>query len=455
MMFGAGVAAGALSLAPAQARAVDVVVRRAMRAAKTPGASIAIVRDDRIVYVHGYGVRNLASRAPVDTDTVFRWGSISKQFAAACVLMLAGEGKLSLGDPVSRWFPSLTDANDITVRDLLNQVTGYRDYFPLDYIDVEMAHPTTMNAILNEYARMPLTAPPRTRWEYSNTNFTLVGSILERISGMSLPELYDRLVFAPVKAESDRASGYVSYWQEPPHTGPVESNGWLNAAGALAGTASDLARWDIGLMSHAILNAREFAEMTRSRRLAGGRIDTHYGFGIGVERRNGQFVLEHGGATMGFNADNLMLPDSQTAIVVLTNCTEGGADEIAQKVAAVLTPALSRAPASAMGAEARPNAQERADTERIRVGLKQLAAGTVPPSATTADFAFLLTPQNRRLAMTTLRAFGAIREVGWIVSYPRGGLTVTAARVRFARGSAIALLYETPAHRIAELMLFP
>jgi D-alanyl-D-alanine carboxypeptidase len=460
------IAAG-LSLAPAQARAVDAVVQSTMRAAQTPGVSLAIVRDGRIVYARGYGVRDIASRAPVDPKTVFRWGSVSKQFAAASILMLAAQGQLSLDDPVARWFPQLTHARSITIRDLLNQVSGYRDYFPLDYVDLEMSHPTTMAAILHEYAQAPLDAPERTRWEYSNTNFTLAGAVIERVSGLPPGRFYRRRIFGPLrmtsatyddapwKAGDDRATGYDSYWEEPAHRGPSEGAGWLNSAGALAGTASDLALWDVALMNHRILTAREFGQMTRARTIDGGRVNTHYGLGVHVAHAGGLLVVEHGGNVMGFASDNLMLPQIGTAVVVLTNSYEAPASQIGQRVAGVLVPELARQRGSSSRAAPQPGPAARAAVARIRRLLGELANGTVPRSAITADFAYLLNPHNRALAMDSLRRLGPVRNATWLRTAPRGGLSVTAARVEFAHGSATAELYMTPANRVAEIMLFP
>lgn len=437
-----------------------------MRAADTPGVSIAIVRNGTVVYARGYGYRDLASHARVDANTVFRWGSVSKQFAAASVLMLAAEGKLSLDDTIARWFPQFTHARSIRFRDLLNQVSGYRDYYPLDYVDIEMSHPTTMAAILREYAEAPLDAPERTRREYSNTNFTLVGAIIERASGMSLAQFYRRHIFDPLqmtrtdydepwKTENDRATGYDSYWEEPPHQGPLEGDGWLNSAGALAGTAGDLARWDAALMDHHLLTGQEFAEMTHARTIDGGRVNTHYGLGVHVAHAGGQLIVEHGGNVMGFASENLMLPQSGTAVVVLTNSYEAPASRIAQRVAQVLVPALTRARPSVAGVAPRADAAARAAVARIRWLLGKLANGAVPRSAITPDFAYLLNARNCVRARESLHRLGAVLQVTWLGTEPRGGLSVTAARVRFAHGSATAALYETPAHRTAELMLFP
>ncbi len=168
-------AVAAQALQPAEASKIDAIVRSDMRAAATPGVSLAIVRGSRVVYAEGYGFKNLATRALVDPQSVFRYGSVTKEFTAAEMVLLQRARKLSLSDPVARWPPAATDAANVRIVDLLSMESGYRDYYPLDYVDLEMARPTSMPAIAREYGAFPLTAPPRTRVEYSNTNYLFAG----------------------------------------------------------------------------------------------------------------------------------------------------------------------------------------------------------------------------------------------------------------------------------------
>ncbi len=183
--------------------------------------------------------------------------------------------------------------------------------------------------------------------------------------------------------------------------------------------------------------------------------NTHYGLGVHVAHAGGQLIVEHGGNVMGFASDNLMLPQSGAAVVVLTNSYEAPASRIARRVAQVLVPALARARPSVAGVAPRADAAAQAAVARIRWLLGKLANGTVPRPAITPDFAYLLKARNRVRAQESLHRLGAVLQVTWLGTEPRGGLSVTAARVRFAHGSATAALYETPANRTAELMLFP
>jgi D-alanyl-D-alanine carboxypeptidase len=461
----------AQALSAADVAKIDAVVQNDMRAAATPGVSLAVVRGTRVVYAKGYGFKSLTTRAPVDPQSIFRYGSVTKEFTAAEMVLLQRAGRLSLSDPISRWLPNATAAADVRIVDLLNMVSGYRDYYPLDYVDLEMARPTSMAAIAREYEAFPLTAPPRRRPEYSNTNYLFAGLIAERVTGQSIGDLLrDRLLVPagmthafydePQRVAADRATGYNSYFTEPPHEDALEAPDWLNAAGALAGTATDLARWDIALMRNAILSRAEFATMTTDRILMPGNRDTHYGLGLQVETRNGHRIVSHGGNVMGYAASNALAPDDGVAVVVLTNSYEAPAEEFGSDVLDVVMPALAhRSPARQP--TPRPSAPppltpaQQGAMALMSTGLAALRAGVLPASLMTPDFAALMDATNRGRAKTTLARLGPTRRLEFLERDTRGGLYVTAASARFRFGTRTALLYATPDGRIAELFLFP
>jgi CubicO group peptidase (beta-lactamase class C family) len=140
------------------------------------------------VFAKGYGQGSLEDERPVETDTLFAIGSITKQFTCALVLLLAEEGKLSLQDPVARYFPDLTCANDITLLDLMNNVSGYADYYPLDFVDRRMRQEISPDDLLRRYAGGQLDFEPGSRYSYSNTGFILLGRIVEKVSGESFSD---------------------------------------------------------------------------------------------------------------------------------------------------------------------------------------------------------------------------------------------------------------------------
>src|SRR5207248_3321201 len=175
--------------------------------------------------------------------------SISKQFTAAAILLLAEEGKLSLDDKVGRWLPDLTRANEVTIRQLLSMTAGYQDYWPQDYVMPDMMKPVSPQDILNRWARKPLDFEPGTKWQYSNTNYVIAGLIVEKVAGKPLFDFLQERILQPLQIKSaydvDRAAlsagepvRYQRFGLGPPRPAPKEGAGWIFAAGELAMTAA-------------------------------------------------------------------------------------------------------------------------------------------------------------------------------------------------------------------------
>ena len=251
-------------ISPALRGKVDGIVRQALTTTGIPSASIAIVQDGAIAYLQAYGAGRIDPHTPAQPSMRYSIGSISKQFTAAAMLLLAEQGKLSLDDPVSRFVPNLTRGNEVTIRELLSHTSGYQDYWPQDYVPPFMLQSITADKILNLWARKPLDFDPGTEWQYSNTNFVIAGLIVEKASGEPLLQFLSEHVFAPLGMKSvinidqnrlteTDATGYLRYALGPPRLAPKEGKGWLFAAGELAMPAEDLAKWDISMINQSVL----------------------------------------------------------------------------------------------------------------------------------------------------------------------------------------------------------
>ena len=214
------------------------VVRRALAKSDAPSASVAVVQAGRVVLTKAYGLRALAPRKAVATSARYRIGSVSKQFTAVALLMLEGEGRLSLDDKVGRWFPELTDAGGISLQQVLSHTAGYRGDFTIDYLVPEGMRPVDPHDILARWGREPLDFQPGTSWRYSNTDYTIAGLVVEKASGMTLDDFVRRRVFQPLGMASAR-----------PHTGGAQpagaekpGGGKAAAAGALVGAVMKATR---------------------------------------------------------------------------------------------------------------------------------------------------------------------------------------------------------------------
>ena len=180
---------------------------------------------------------------------MFAIGSVTKQFTCATVLLLAEEGKLSVNDPVAKYFPNLTRAKDITLLDLMQHVSGYPDYYPLDFVDRRMQKPIAEDELLRQYAGAKLDFEPGSKYSYSNTGYILLGRVVEQVSGESFGAFVARRIFKPLgmantvyepgPSDSRLAKGYTTFaLSEPEEIGP-EAKGWIGAAGGIFSTPTD------------------------------------------------------------------------------------------------------------------------------------------------------------------------------------------------------------------------
>ncbi len=326
--------------------AIDRYLATYIKARGFVGLSVAIAHQGKLVLVKGYGNRSLAPVLPVVASTPFPTGSVSKQFTSTCMLLLAERGRLSLDDPVAKYYPEVTRASDVTLYDLATHVSGYPDSYPFDFVDLEMRQPVTPDEIIARYGRRPLDFEPRTRWSYTGTGYVLLGRIVEKASGKSLNKLMEEQIFLPLgmtrsaytprPAPHDMATGYTSFASGPPEVAIPEADDWNFGAGGLVSTATDLAKWDLALMDGKILKPDSFARLVTPRTLADGE-STTYGCGISVSRSHNLTVLEHDGEQSGFQSFNAFIPHTKSALVLLSNRDDIDLGDLANDLVRAIT----------------------------------------------------------------------------------------------------------------------
>ena len=308
---------------------IDAIAAQALTDSGAPSVSIAVVQGGKIAYEKAYGRARLDPATDAKPDMRYSIGSVSKQFLAGAILLLVQDGKLSLDDRVSKYLPNLTQAGEVTIRELLSHTSGYQDYYPQDYVAPFMEKPVKAESILDQWARKPLDFDPGTRWQYSNTNYVIAGRIVERVTGAPFFSFLAKRILQPLGMTSAidldeqtlgsaDATGYTRFASGPQRPARPEGRGWLYAAGELAMTAHDVALWDISLMEHKLLKPAAFEAMTTPVRLRNGT-PTDYALGVGVSDANGHPKLSHGGAVAGFVSLNTVWPDQGAAVVVLAN----------------------------------------------------------------------------------------------------------------------------------------
>lgn len=439
-------------LAPSTQTLVDKAVEKVLARTGVPSASVAIVRDSKIAYAHAYGLAKIEDKVPATPDMRYKIGSNSKQITATAVLLLSDEGKISLSDPVSRFFPGLTRANEIAIRELLSHTSGYEDYYALDYVAPYMLRPTTPRAIMDTWAKKPLNFAPGTEWQYSNTNYTIAGAIIEKITGKPLIDFLRARIFEPLGMQTaidvDRQPwssmdpiGYTRYALGPPRAAKPEGANWIFAAGELAMTPSDMARWDISLMNGTILKPPLLKELTTEVLLKSGA-PTGYALGLGVSTQNGRRVWSHGGGTSGFISSNTTFPDDHMAITVFTNQDDPAAHEIARELTNILNEPVE-------------DSNSARDLESIKAIYRQLSEGKLDRSLLTSDANAYFTDRAIADYAASLKPLGNPIRLEETSSSERGGMSYRFYRVQTQTKTLTVSTFFTPAGKLDQFLVYP
>ena len=327
---------------------IDAAAQEWLDVSGAPSASVAVVQNGVVTYAQAYGRAQLSPALAASTTTRYAVASISKEFTAAAVLLLVQQGKMSLEDTVGKWFPDLGEASKVTVRQLLNHTSGIRDYWPQDFVPPPMLRPTSVPAILSEWARRPLDFPPGSQWQYSNTGYVVAGAIVEKVAGQPLMSLLRQQIFAPLQMEhvteddshplpATDAIGYTRQGLGPARRAPKEGPGWLFAAAELGMTPTDLALWDISLLNRVLLRPASYGTMLEPVVLTNGT-KKDYGLGLDIEQAHGRTRIGHDGEASGFLSAHRLWPDEKVAIVVLTNDDWANPDDLVDRIAFIVLP---------------------------------------------------------------------------------------------------------------------
>lgn len=436
-----------LALLPAGSRAqaltdterakVDSIARGVLMETGAPSASVAVVRGGVIAYEQAYGTARINPDVAASPQMRYAIGSVSKQFTATAILLLAEEGKLKLDDPVSRYLPGLTRGTDVTIRQLLSMTSGYQDYWPQDYVMVDMQRPVTAREIMQRWAAKPLDFEPGSKWQYSNTNYVLAGAIVEKVSRMAFLDFLKQRIFTPLgmTTVANYDAGPLSAMDAAPllrnglgplRLAPKEGPGWLFAAGQLAMTAHDLALWDIGIIDQKVLKPASYRAQQTDMLLTSG-LSTGYGLGVDVSQLGEHRRISHTGAVSGYTTSNQVFPEARAAVVVFTNIYPGGggaSSRIGARVASMLFAPADTAGATAL-ADARAMYDEltkgRIDRSRLTVSANAYFTDEV-----LADYAASLGPLGAPSAFT--RGGESLR----------GGMVIRSYRIA-AGGRSLAL----------------
>lgn len=426
-MFAAAMLAAALALNPAQSTQIDAVIEQVMQANHIAGLSIGIGRKGSVLFLRGYGVRNVSAYALADGDTVYRIGSITKQFTAALVLQQIEASRLSLTAPV----------HGATVEELLAQTSGIPTYDP----------GTTVEAAL---AAQPL-FKPGSQWAYSNTNYYLLGTLLQSTTGIAFPKLLWDNVVSPLHLRAtsfslakgnDVALGYE--WNDGAYL-PVAGSGADDpsvafSAAAMSSNARDLLTWLENLRAGKVVSPADFAAMTTSKTLNDGT-RTHYGYGFYLRNWYGWKTAEHSGNVDGFSSDDAIVLDDGLEIALLSNADAVSLVPLAKSIVAILEPARDQNAVADFNHPAEnEKASVTADVKRI---LQELQANALETTIASAN------------VDPSLKDLGAPRLIEFIERSTNAGITYEKYRLTYSYAQYWMTLGYGPDGKITSLSIAP
>lgn len=335
--------------APGPAAAIEALLERSFPADR-PGAAVIVVKDGRPLYRGGRGMADLEMGIALQPDMVFRLGSITKQFTAVAILMLAEEGKLSPEDPIEKHLPGYpTQGHVITIEHLLTHTSGIQSYTDMPgWMTTKILAPMSVEELVDGFKKEPMQFAPGTRWAYNNSAYVLLGAIVEKASGKTYEAFVRERIFGPLGMSSSlydrtekivpkRARGYTRQGDEPRNAAYLSMT-QPYSAGSLASTVDDLARWDAALYSEQLVKTASLEKAWTPYVLKDGK-PTGYGYGWGVSKIRGRRAIAHGGGIHGFSTYAVRLPEERVFVAVLCNSDDPAAppEYLGKKIAAIAT----------------------------------------------------------------------------------------------------------------------
>lgn len=414
-----------------RARAIEAIALGELHSGSTPGLVVGVVEDGLLVYAHGFGSANVETHRGMSLSTQFYVGSLTRQFTAAAVLLLAQRKQLALTDKVIKYVPELTIAKNVTIQELLYDTSGLPDALQAPGINHDLTKPVKIDDLLHAVDRMPLTFDPGTKSQYNNLNYTVAALIVQRVSQLPLSVFFSTNIFQPLIMTSSFLAGDQGV--SPAHAvGYTRTGGkfvrakswsptWLSGNGDLVTTADDLAKWDIGMPL--LLDVDSVRAMWSTAPNVPG---SQYGMGWIIDQRGGQQFVWHAGQIPGFHAMNAMLPNQHVAVIVLANTDSLSGEStvqpelIANRILDVVAPLPPAHFANVI-------------LTRAAEWLTRLARLDIDRTQLTPAFSEYLTDQL--VQQTNLKAMGQVLSLVPVESFQRSGDTVYVFDVRFRRGA--------------------
>jgi CubicO group peptidase (beta-lactamase class C family) len=312
-----------------------------------PGAAIIVVKNGQVIFRKGYGLANIELNVPIRPEMVFRLCSVTKQFTAVAIMMLVEQGKLSLNDDITKFFPDYpTGGKKIMIENLLSHTSGIKDYIEKLWPQ-SMRQDLKLERLIDAFKNDGLKFEPGTKVSYSNSNYIILGAIIEKLSGKEYRRFIEENIFKPLGMKHsyyegiqelipNRVSGYLKS-EGAFFNAPYISTNQLYAAGALCSSVDDLALWDAAVYSDKLLKQSSWERIFTPYKLANGET-SDYAFGWVISRFQGRTIASHGGGVFGSRAWVMRVPEDHVYVAILANdsSAETQPEIVARRLAAIV-----------------------------------------------------------------------------------------------------------------------
>lgn len=296
-----------------------------------PGVAVLAVLNNQVVLRKGYGMADIEHGIRMSPKHVFRIGSITKQFTATAIMMLAEEGKLKVTDPITKYLKDYpTHGYTITIEHLLNHTSGIRSYTSMpEFLEEELRTDMTVEELVDYFKKEPMDFPPGQKYLYNNSGYILLGAIIEKVSGKSYQDFIHEKIFKPQGMKNSYYGSHLTII--PNRTAGYEKTkkGFTNcpflsmklpyAAGSLLSTVDDLYTWNRALFAGKVISRDSFKRMITPTKLKDGKMQ-NYGYGLGISKFFGYRSIGHGGGINGFVTYAMQIPEKKVFVAVFSNC---------------------------------------------------------------------------------------------------------------------------------------
>jgi CubicO group peptidase (beta-lactamase class C family) len=300
--------------------------------ANSPGAIVLIAKDDTVIYRKSFGMANLELKVPMKPGNVLHLASITKQFTSVSILLLMEQGKLNIQDPLSKYIADYPRGNEITLHNLLNHSSGIKSFTNLVDFRSKTRNDMTPEEIISSFKKLPLEFEPGERYEYSNSEYVLLGYIIEKIAGMSYENFIQKYIFDKLgmknscygnsdKIIPNRANGYQlndSSYQNAEYISMTIPY----AAGSLMSTVDDMFLWSKAIHHNTLISEKSKQIAFTNYTLKNGKL-SNYGYGWAINELAGTTSIEHTGGINGFTTSGIYVPGRNIYSIVLSNLDDG------------------------------------------------------------------------------------------------------------------------------------